>query len=399
MLDEVCFHGKGRLRAMTYDPPQDAIAAATHPDPYPFYARLRDGPPLVRDERLGLWIASRAEVVKEVLAHPQLRVRPAAEPVPRAIAGLPAGELFSQLIRMNDGPLHAVHRPVLARGLAGLDLGASATLAREVADGLQADTLDDWSLAMPVSAMAALLGFHSAQWPALVRWTRDFVACLSPLSSPGQLQAASEGARELLRRFDALLESPRPGSLLAGIRDQAREAPGVQRRALLCNLAGLLSQTCDATAGLLGNAIVALRREPGLHAALVQVRADAEAFLAEVARHDSSVQNTRRFVPEPLVVAGTALAAGDAVLVLLASAQRDATLHPEPDRFDLSRRERQLLGFGHGRHACPGMALARAIAAAGVESLLSNRLADERDLPHQWRYRPSVNGRLPVFSV
>ena len=383
---------------MTHEP-HDAIAAATHADPYPYYARLREGTPLVRDETLGLWVASRADAVMQVLADSRLRVRPAAEPVPRAIAGLPAGELFSQLIRMNDGPLHAVHRPVLQRGLGRMDLRAAQGLASEVADHLPVDALDDWCLAMPVSAVAALLRFHSAQCPALARWTRDFVSCLSTLSSADQLQGASQAARELLHRFESLMASPRPGSLLQGIRHEAQASPGLQHRVLLCNLVALLSQTCDATAGLLGNAIVALQREAGLHAAMVQGRAKAQDIVAEVARHDSSVQNTRRFVPESMTVAGTPLQAGDAILVLLASAQRDPALHPEPDRFDLSRSERHLLGFGHGPHACPGLALAQAIAAAGLQSLCARRFTDARALPTRWHYRPSVNGRLPVFSI
>lgn len=384
---------------MTYEAPQDPVAAATHADPYPYYAQLRAGPPLVRHPGLGLWVASRAEAVMQVLAHPQeLRVRPVAEPVPRAIAGLPAGELFSQLVRMNDGPLHAVHRPVLQRGLASLDLRAAHALAREIADELRADALDDWCLAMPVSTVAALLGFHSAQWPALARWTRDFVACLSPLSSAEQLQVASQAARELLQRFEALMASPRPGSLLAGIREQAQASPEVQRRVLLCNLVGLLSQTCEATAGLLGNAIVALRREGYPHEELKRGKATAQDIVAETARHDSPVQNTRRFVAEPVSIAGVPLAAGDAILVLLGSAQRDPALHADPDRFELSRAQRHLLGFGHGPHACPGMALAQAIAAAGLESLCQHRLAGAGSLPARWHYRRSVNGRLPQFN-
>lgn len=380
--------------------PASAVAAASHPDPYPFYARLRAGDALVRDPGLGLWIASRADVVMQALAHPQLRVRPQAEPVPRAIADTPAGELFARLVRMNDGPLHAVHRPVLQRGLGGLDLLEAADVAREVARGLRAGGLDDWCLAMPVSAVAALLGFHEAQWPALARWTRDFVACLSPLSDEDQLKRASEAALELLRRFEGLVKCANPGSLLAGVSEQARQASEVDRRTLLCNLVGFLSQTCDATAGLVGNTLIALQREPGLHSALVQGRAPAFDVVAEAARHDSSVQNTRRFLHgEPTVLAGTRLQPGDAVLVLLASAQRDPALHPDAEQFRLARSHRHLLGFGHGPHACPGMALALQIAAAGVDVLCSRRLASERELPAQWRYRPSVNGRLPVFDT
>lgn len=386
---------------MHADEPADAIAAATHRDPYPFYARLRAGPPLAFDPVLRLWVAARTDVVLAALAHPALRVRPPAEPVPGAIAGTPAGELFGQLVRMNDGPVHAVHRPVLQRGLAGLDLAQARATAQQVASGIDTQDLDAWCLAMPASAVAALLGFEAAQLPAMARWTRDFVACLSPLSNLGQLKGASAAALELLDRIEAQAQSPRPGSLLAAVLALAAAQPQAQRRTVLCNLAGLLSQTCEATAGLLANAVVALRREPGLHAALARGAATAQAIVAEVARHDSSVQNTRRFVPggDPVALAGTQLEPGDAVLVLLASAMRDTALPAEPDRFDLARGHRHLLGFGHGPHACPGMALAQCIAAAGLEALCSTQLATERSLPAQWRYRPSVNGRLPVFCA
>ncbi|HSW20581.1 MAG TPA: cytochrome P450, partial [Ramlibacter sp.] len=60
------------------------------------------------------------------------------------------------------------------------------------------------------------------------------------------------------------------------------------------------------------------------------------------------------------------------------------------DRFDLARAGRRLLGFGHGPHACPGQALAQAIAAAG--------LATRPTSATRWHYRPSVNGRMPVFD-
>ncbi|MNR47507.1 hypothetical protein D3C85_1666160 [compost metagenome] len=61
------------------------------------------------------------------------------------------------------------------------------------------------------------------------------------------------------------------------------------------------------------------------------------------------------------------------------------------------RAQRRVLGFGHGLHACPGQALACTLAAAGLEALLhSQRVPDLNALG--WHYRPSVNGRIPVFD-
>ncbi|MBS0455283.1 MAG: cytochrome P450 [Proteobacteria bacterium] len=386
--------------------PTDAIAAVTHAAPYPFYARLRAGAPLVFEPTLRLWIATRADVVLAVLAHPALRVRPAAEPVPRAIAGTPAGELFGQLVRMNDGPLHAAHRPALQRALAGLrsnDAPAAVQHAAHVLAG-SVRSLQDWCFALPVASVAALLGFGAAQLAPLAQWTREFVACLSPLSSPAQLETASAAAVQLLAQFEVLASrSPRAGSLLEAVLQEADAQPEVQQRVLWANLVGLLSQTCEATAGLMGNSLVALAREPGLRA---RFEADAQAttalaLVAETARHDPAVHNTRRFVAEPLHFMGTDLQPGDAILLVLAAAQRDPQFEPHaPDCFELDRPAHRLLGFGHGPHACPGQPLAQQLAAHGLLALReqSSWLRPGAQLPALRGYRPSVNARIPCFA-
>jgi len=379
-------------------PIADPVAAATHADPYPFYAGLRAGPPLAWNERLHAWVASRADVIESLLlAHGALRVRPAAEPVPRAIVGSAAGEVFGHLVRMNDGAAHQAHRPALQRALAGLDLDAAHSAALQVARSVPAQPLSDALFSMPVRAVAHLLGFDDDALPKVDGWMRDFVACLSPLSSADQLQGASVAANELMARFEALAAGapPRHGSLLAAVLAQT-DAGAPLSRALLANLVGLLSQTCDATAGLLGNSLIAVMREPSLRKA-ARTRDGLQAVALETARHDPSVQNTRRFAVEPITIAGTTLAAGDVVLLVLAAANRDPAFNPDPDRFVLVRARRRMLGFGHGLHACPGQALACTLAAAGLEALLSRAPDLDAMRVRGWSYRPSANARIPVF--
>jgi cytochrome P450 len=383
---------------MTADMPVDAVAAVTHADPYPFYAELRAGPPLVWNEKLRLWVASRADVIESLLlAHGALRMRPAAEPVPRAIAGSAAGEVFGHLVRMNDGAAHQAHRPALQRALAGLDLDAVRAAALQIAHGVPVQPLSGALFSMPVQAVAHLLGFADEALPQVDRWMRDFVACLSPLSTADQLQGASVAAGELMTRFQALTANapPRNGTLLAAV--LAESAAGAPlSRSLLANLVGLLSQTCDATAGLLGNSLIAVMREPSLREA-ARTRDGLQAIALETARHDPSVHNTRRFAADPVTIAGTALATGDAVLLVLAAANRDPAFNPDPDSFTLVRARRRMLGFGHGMHACPGQALACTLAAAGLEAVLRRTPDLDAVRARGWNYRPSVNGRIPVF--
>jgi cytochrome P450 len=378
--------------------PVDPVAAVTHADPYPFYAELRAGPPLVWNEKLRLWVASRADVIESLLlAHGALRVRPAAEPVPRAIAGGAAGEVFGHLVRMNDGAAHQAHRLALQRALAGLDLHAVHAAALQVARGVPSQPLSDALFSMPVQAVAHLLGFADETLPQVDRWMRDFVACLSPLSTAQELQGASIAAGELMMRFEALAAdtAPRNGTLLAAVMAES-DASAPLSRSLLANIVGLLSQTCDATAGLLGNSLVALVRESSLRQA-ARTRDGLQAIVEETARHDPSVHNTRRFAVEPITIAGTSLAVGEAVLLVLAAANRDPAFNPDPDSFTLVRARRRMLGFGHGMHACPGQALACTLAAAGLEALLGRAPDLDAMRERGWHYRPSANARIPVF--
>lgn len=372
--------------------PANPIAAASHPDPYPYYRQLLAGPALAFDAGLGLWVASRAAVIQEVFDNPHCVVRPPAEPVPKAIADGSAGAVFGALARMTEGPEHALARQAIGRAVAQLDLAAVAARTRVLAGETDAD-LATW-------VMADLLGFNHAELPQVAQWVGDFVRCLSPLSSAEQLAEASRAAQALVERVGALVQTvqTRPGTLIEHVCDQAALTGWSAQHAILANLVGLLSQTHEATAGLIGNSIVALLSQPGLQQRLRADPALAASLVRETARFDPPVQNTRRFVAQATTVGGVRLEPGAVILLLLGAAGRDERAYAQANDFVLDRPEHALPGFGHGRHACPGQALARTIAAAVLEHLLSlpNGL-DPAML--QWTYRPSVNGRLPLFNA
>ena len=381
--------------------PLNAVAAAAHANPYPYYRRLLGGPELAFDPSLALWVASRASVIGEVMANVHCHVRPTGEPVPSAIAGTSAGAVFARMVRMNEGPFHAQAKRAIIEAMAALDaastaqrsLGLASTLARR--HGVPDDAaITRWMVDLPTWVVADLLGFDEAGLPQVAQWTAAFVRCLSPLSTPQQLADASIAAQALGESIAALVENDAGH----GLARRAAQLGLPDRDALIANLVGLLSQTHEATAGLIGNCIVALLNQTGMQARL---RADprlAGAFVREVARCDPPVQNTRRFVTQPTTVAGVALQPGDVILLLLAAAGGDERAHADAGTFSLERADRTLYGFGQGRHACPGQDLAFIIATSAVQYLLS--------LPHPlalqtltWTYAPSVNARLPRFST
>ncbi|MCP3141792.1 cytochrome P450 [Pyxidicoccus xibeiensis] len=368
--------------------PRDAVAAATHPDPYPYYAELVARRPFYKDAALGLWVASSARAVTAVLMEPACRVRPSSEPVPRALLGSSAADVFRHLVRMNDGEGHCPMKGAVSAFLDAFDerrvLDETRRRARLLAGS---GRLREWTFQLPVSVVGGLLGLPDDSLPHVARWTEDFVRGIAPGASPGQVERAGSAAARLLAVFRTALDGP-----LARLAGQVERFGPAGLEAVLANVVGFLSQTYDATAGLLGNAVVALSRQSSLLGA-TSAETLLPAFLDEVLRFDSPVQNTRRFLAADAVIEGQALRAGDVVLVVLAAANRDPEANADPERFDLHRQARRVFSFGVGAHACPGQALAKVIARGALEALLAAGL-EVRD----FTYLPSVNGRIPLFS-
>lgn len=374
--------------------------AVTHRDPYGYYSQLRQQKELFFDESLGLWIASGARAVEAILENPDCRVRPLHEPVPTAIAQGAAGRVFGRLMRMNEGEKHQCPRMVIEAALASLEregiVEIVSRVVKTVDDSL--DTRDGVMFTLPTCVIASLIGLPSSHIQEVAKLTRDFVACLSPLSNKTQIDKAHAGAIQLSQMFAVLLnDHDRHSPLLTRIRRESKDAGWEDEDALIANLIGLLSQTCEATAGLIGNTLVALHRHPDLIGNELPSPALVAKLVAEVARYDSPVQNTRRFVAKRCTIDDSVLEAGDTVLVLLASANRDPYLNADPDSLLLERSNRRSLGFGSGRHACPGQQLALAIAAEAIWEWLQCQPSPSTQ-PCRWSYVPSLNGRIPKFD-
>jgi len=383
-------------------PPQNPIAAVTHPDPYPYYADLVVTRPIYRDEATGFWIASSAATVMAVLTSDLCRVRPLAEPVPRVLLGSPAADIFRHLVRMNDGQGHDNVKQAISSALHTLDMTdvveQSRVWARELV-GKDANPTPDFAFHLPVYVIASLLGVPAEQLPQTALWMGSFAWCLAPVSSPEQLAQGKVAAGHLWELFHTLLSmqeaEQRPG-LLSRMAHEITLVGCVDMDIVVANGIGLLWQAYEATAGLIGNTLLALARDQDLRQ---QVWADfdlLQPLIQEVLRCDPPIQNTRRFLKDAGVVAGTEMRAGDVVLVVLAAANRDAVVNPDPAHFDLLRSERRLFTFGLGFHACPGQLLAATIARAGVEQLMHSGV-NLQQLLETVRYRASANARVPLL--
>lgn len=376
--------------------PRTPLEAVTHPDPYPYYAALVAERPFARDAGLGLWVAACAEAVDAVLTSPDLGVRPGGSPVPDAIAGSPAGDIFGHLVRMRDGAYHAAVRPALVEALDAGDLRALSETAGRLADPILSGEapvdLRRLAFEVPALALAMTIGVPEPDAGRVVPEVAAFARGIGATATPEAVEAGKRGADHLLEFFGPLTARAESGP----VRVLARRCPvgPEDPLAVVANAVGILSQAYEATAGLVGNSLVALARDAGLAAAAATSPDGAEAVVREVVRHDSPVQNTRRFARAATTVAGVDLAAGDGVLVLVAAANRDPAANPDPERFDTARPAPRQFTFGAGQHRCPGEAFAVTVAARVVYDVARGGHSLDR-LRRPFGYQPLPNVRIP----
>lgn len=393
--------------------PAHVRAGPCHPDPYPYYSRLAVERPLYRESPAGAWVAASAAAVTAVLTSPICFTRPVTAPIPSAMAETPVAEIFGRLVRITDGEIHCPMKSAITTTLDGLDpdMLAADTWARAAALGAEIEPerevsrVTKFAAQLPAQVIASLLGVAPEHFDDVGRWVGDYGVATAaaatgvPPVSPALMDAGAESARRLLDLFRGMLSQlgETDDNLYARL---ARQAPGsaqADNEGLVANAIGLMTQGFAATSALTGSTLLALARHPEALAAVLADRGRLADVIEEVVRCDPVTQSTPRFVAADGVVAGQAMRAGDTIIVVLASANRDPALNPDPDRFDIDRKDRRYVEFGAGVHACPGQTMARLIAEAAVGALLDRGIAMDR-LEAQVTYRPSAHIRFPVFG-
>jgi cytochrome P450 len=151
----------------------------------------------------------------------------------------------------------------------------------------------------------------------------------------------------------------------------AGESGGFSRFELSFGLLTVFSASYESTANLISNTILALLRNPG---ELARLRADpglVPAAVDEVLRHDAPAQLVSRVPLAPTRIGEVDVHPGQAVVVLLAAANRDPSVYQDPDRFDIGRTQpKPSLSFGLGAHFCVGVSLAKLTVQLVLEAFL-----------------------------
>ena len=185
----------------------------------------------------------------------------------------------------------------------------------------------------------------------------------------------------MLARFDALSEERRaqpPSDDLLSRMVHSEAMGSLSPFERVSNLALLIVGGNDTTRNSMSGLVEALHRYPG---ELDKLRGDDMLIpnaAQEIIRWQSPVTHMRRTALADCEVAGQPIAKGDKVVLWYISANRDESVFPDAERFDVGRANaRRHLAFGHGVHRCVGARLAEIQLAVLIEEIVRRRIRIE----------------------
>jgi hypothetical protein len=126
----------------------------------------------------------------------------------------------------------------------------------------------------------------------------------------------------------------------------------------------------ETTTNLIGNGVLTLLRHRDGMKRLQQDLSLIPAAVEEMLRFESPSQHTGRMAPQDVELGGRAIKKGQAVMAVMAAANRDPERFPDPDRFDVARADNRHLAFGYAAHFCFGAALARVEGQEVFEAIM-----------------------------
>ncbi len=291
----------------------------------------------------------------------------------------PAG---GRQIAATDPPRHTIMRARLQKALAikatEQQEGLITRLVREAIDPLADGGPFDFAeamLALPVAVGGESMGLPRADWPRLARLLNSSIAADDPeYRTEGGAQATLDLAhRELFAYFQDIYHQRRRnlGDDLVSVLittevDGRTMSPGEVMSNCYSVLLGAVVTTPHSP-----NYMMSEHIGDGLLEAWAADLAVTPTAVEEALRLGSPVSHFMRYAVRDTEVRGTKINAGQAVVVWLGAANRDAAVFPDAETFDLRRRPNKHLAFGIGPHYCVGHAVARVTLRILFNALLS----------------------------
>ncbi|HEY6445765.1 MAG TPA: cytochrome P450 [Acidobacteriaceae bacterium] len=369
-------------------------------NPFPVYSHLRDAAPVLHDPQSDAWLLFDYANVREALSDH----RRFSSDMANAGRGNPEWIIFMDPLR--QAKLRAlISRAFGPSAIAELEPHISALAGQLLDQALGNGAMNlvaAYATPLPMMVIAELIGIPAAEWAKFRKWSDGILRLSHTLSAgPGAQQAIAEYTAvkaELSAYVIARVESRRLQSandLLTRLVEAEIDGERLTDSEIIGFIELLIVAGQETTSNLISNAVICLAEFPDQRQALEQQPDLWPSALEEVLRYRSPVQWVFRATTVDVEMHGQTIPAGTLVLPVIGSANRDARIFPDAERFDIARAPNPHIAFGHGVHFCLGAALARLEARIALPLLLE-RLPGIRLAGHcTWAPRDALHVHGP----
>lgn len=362
-------------------------------DPYGYLEQLRKADPVSWSQRYRSWIisdhASVAEAFKNLSfssdrIHPVIaRERSKQRPDVDLVETL---ELLNEWLVFRDPPEHTrlrrlVHKafsPRMIASMRGEVVRVTDELIEQAAERAGTEGVIDFhsevAYPLPAIVIAGMLGVPPEDRVLFKEWSDDISALVfGALDDQGRHARARRGMAELVRYITELVASVReePRDNLASALVHAQEVDErLTEPEVIAVCVNLLFGGHETTTNLIANGILAFLTHPEQADLLRSEPERVNAAIEELLRYDGPAKAVARIAGEDFEFRGRTITRGERVFLMLAGANHDPDVFPDPGAFDIRRNQPGHLGFGIGIHYCLGAHLARLEAATVIPRVL-----------------------------
>lgn len=358
-------------------------------NPYPVYERLREEAPAYYNEQHDFWALSRHEDVQKALVNWETFSNTRSDILDIIKAGV---ELPGGVILFEDPPIHTMHRSLMSRVFTPRRVAELEDRIRQFcigcldplvgSDGF--DIVAELGAVMPMRVIGMLLGIPEQDQVA-VRDKTDANLRTEP-GKPMQVKEEEVANGDLFADYiDWRAKHPSDDLMThlmtAEFEDEHGERRTLTRQEVLTYTAVVAGAGNETTGRLIGWLAKVLAEHPEQRKAAVEDRSLLPTVIDETLRFEPTGHAVARYVMHDVEYHGTTIPAGSAILLLMASANRDPRRFERPDTYDIFRSDLQHLTFGYGLHYCLGANLARLEGRVALDEIL-NRWP-EWDIDHE----------------
>jgi cytochrome P450 len=236
-------------------------------------------------------------------------------------------------------------------------------LLDKVAGVGQMDVIKDLAEPLPAIVTAEMLGVSVSDFSQLKIWSADFAEMLgnfqhNPDHAPRMLATVEEMTAYFRNTISDLRSHPRDGLMNAFLTAEINGDRFTDEE-VIANTVVTMVGGQETTTNLIGNGLLTLLRHPEEMTRLHDDLSLIPSAVEEMLRYESPSQHTARLAPNDCVLGDKTIRKRDAVIAVMAAANRDPERFTNPDRFDITRKENRHLAFGYAAHFCFGAPLAR----------------------------------------